>query len=74
MSKNEAVDRVLAENLLSLRGTQGLTRRALAEKAGIHEDVLQKVEMGQRRPNLNTLISLADALDVDVSTLLAAGT
>lgn len=73
-SKNvqKACDAVLeniAQNMLTLRAAKTLTRRDLANKSGVNEDVLMKIEMRQRLPRVETLVRVAHALDVDIYKL-----
>jgi transcriptional regulator with XRE-family HTH domain len=58
-------------NLKYLRRQRGLARAALARKADVGTDTLFRIEAGQRAPRLDTLLKLADALEVDPAELLA---
>lgn len=42
----------------------------LAERTGLCRDTIYKIEMGQRSPRLDTLLTLADALRIDAAELL----
>lgn len=42
----------------------------VAERTGLCRDTIFKIEMGQRSPRLDTLLTLADALSVDAAKLL----
>lgn len=57
------------ENLRTLRLARGLTQPALAEKAGIEQSYLSKLENGRSRPSEDVLTRLAQALDVKPETL-----
>ncbi len=57
------------ENLRTLRLTRGLTQPALAEKAGIEQSYLSKLENGRSRPSEDVLGRLAQALEVKLETL-----
>jgi transcriptional regulator with XRE-family HTH domain len=61
----------LARNLQRIRRAQGLSQEALADRARVHQTYLSGLESGKRNPSLTVLSRLADALDVDVSELLA---
>ena len=49
------------------RKKAGLSQAELAQKVGISEISIRKYESGERRPKLETLISIAKVLDVDVN-------
>jgi transcriptional regulator with XRE-family HTH domain len=57
-------------NLLRIRQARRLSQESLAERAGIHRTQISLFETGQRQPLLETLIRLAGALEVPLSTLL----
>jgi transcriptional regulator with XRE-family HTH domain len=57
-------------NLLRIRQARKLSQESLAERAGIHRTQISMFETGQRQPLLETLIRLAGALEVPLSTLL----
>ena len=60
----------LAERLQKLRETRRLTQAELGRKAGMAAASVSHFETGQRTPSLDSLVKLADALDVSVDTLL----
>lgn len=47
---------------------------ALAEKAGLSQQMVSYVERGMRQPTLDTLLRISDALDADPATLLGRAT
>lgn len=53
-----------------LRQQRQLSRRVLAELAGIHENTLKKIEGGSGNPTLTVLAKIADALGVKVHDLV----
>lgn len=57
------------ENLRTLRLARGLTQPALAEKAGIEQSYLSKLENGRSKPSEDVLGRLAQALEVKAETL-----
>lgn len=57
------------ENLRTLRVTRGLTQPALAEKAGIEQSYLSKLENGRSKPSEDMLTRLAQALEVKLEAL-----
>lgn len=60
---------LFANGLKYLRLKAGLSRKRLAEKAGITERTVQNIEEG-RKPSLRTLEKLAEALQVPVKFLV----
>ena len=57
--------------LRALRKQRGLTQEALAERAGMNLQYYQGIEGGRtENPGLITLLSLVDALEVEVGDLL----
>jgi len=61
------------ENLRTLRLARGLTQPLLAEKAGIEQSYLSKLENGRSRPSDEVLARLAQALEVKPETLQQNG-
>lgn len=52
-----------------------LTQQQLADRAGVSVDVIQKLEQGRKvNARITTLTAIADALDVDLSSLLSKPT
>jgi len=49
----------IAKELILLRRRLGFTQRELAEKAGIKQPQLARIESGKQLPRLDTLISIA---------------
>lgn len=61
---------MLKENIHSLRKAKGLSQEALAEKLHVVRQTVSKWEKGLSVPDAELLLSLAEALDTSVSTLL----
>src|SRR5450432_3597243 len=62
----------IGEQLGRLRMLRGLTQEGLAAKSGISVDVIRRLEQGARTSaRLSSLARLAQALDVELSLLLA---
>jgi len=55
------------------RKRAGLSQAQLAEKIGRQPNAVQKLETGKSRPTFETLVRLAQALDVDVRDLFGIG-
>lgn len=60
---------LLAQNIQRLRERRGLSLSALARTAGLSKSTLFNLERGEANPSMDTLWSLADALDVPFATL-----
>src|SRR6266545_6284267 len=56
----------LAGELLSLRKARGLTQRQLAQKAGIQQSEISRIEAAHANPTLGTVSALARALGAEV--------
>lgn len=59
----------VAANLRALRRAQGMTQEAFADRVGIEVRHLSELENARRTPSFGLLVSLADALGVDVLEL-----
>jgi len=75
------MDKELGERLRRLRKREGYTQAELADRVGLAEKSLSRIEAGKLRPRLETLYRLREALgagwgelfafaDVDVETAL----
>ncbi len=56
----------VAENLKRIRTEKGLTQKKLAELCGISEGMIRQYELGLRKPKIETLKKIANALDIEV--------
>lgn len=61
----------LARHLRSLRAAQGISQEVLAERADLHRTYVGSIERCERNVSLDNVESLALALGVDISELLA---
>ena len=57
-------------NLQTLRELRKLTQAELGARAGIAAASISHFETGQRAPSLDSLVKLADALNISVDALL----
>jgi transcriptional regulator with XRE-family HTH domain len=64
---------VVAKNIRRLRTEQGRTLSELARASGIAKATLSALEAGKGNPTIETLSSLATALEVPFGDLLAGG-
>lgn len=63
----------LPERLRENRKMRGLTQAELGAKAGIAAASVSHFETGQRAPSLESLVRLADALELSTDALLGRG-
>jgi len=56
-------------NILHYRKEQGMTQAQLAEKANISSKYMQKIETAATSCTLDTLIDIADALNIPLKKL-----
>jgi transcriptional regulator with XRE-family HTH domain len=62
--------RVFGERVRDRRLELGLSQEAAAVRCGIHWTQLGKVERGQRSLRLETIVKIADGLEVDAGQLV----
>ena len=60
-----------AERLKTMRKSHGLTQQALADKVGCSGAAIGLYENGKREPDLDTIETIADALNVPLESLVA---
>lgn len=61
----------VGKNVRALREQRGWSQEELAERSGLHRTYISGVERGVRNPTVTVLTSLAEALLIDASCLLA---
>jgi transcriptional regulator with XRE-family HTH domain len=66
----EAIRRTIALNLKRFRAVQGIAQEKLALTAGVDRTMVSKIERELTNPSIETLLKLANVLDVTVSELL----
>ena len=59
-------------NIKKIRKSKGLTQRQLAEKMGVTQQFIGKLEKNINSPNFTTLQKIANALDVSIYDLQGA--
>jgi len=57
--------------LREVRQSRGLSQEALAHESGLDRTYISLLERGERQPTLKTILSLARALNVSASGLVA---
>jgi len=53
------------------RAARKLSKQTLAQKAGLHQTYIGKIEAGLSNPSLDTANAIAEALEISLSTLIA---
>lgn len=69
--RDEATRARLAAMLRTARQTAGLSIRRTAERAGIHHAGLARIELGEQHPTAETLLRLAQVLELDEADVFA---
>lgn len=64
--------KLFGESVRFSRTFLGISQETLAERSQLHRTYISDVERGSRNPSLKTIIRLAAALEVSVSTLIPA--
>lgn len=62
----------VALQLIALREQHGLTQAELAERCGVDQGDISRIERGATSPTARTLQRIADALDADVRLVTRA--
>lgn len=62
----------LAMQVMDLRNKHGLTRAQLAERCGMSQAAMSRIERGSTSPTVRTLQRITDALDADVCLVARA--
>lgn len=70
IEENMVIKLTAGEKLKKIRESQNLTRKDLAKLSGISESTITATENNLSEPNSNTLIKLAEALNVNATYLL----
>jgi transcriptional regulator with XRE-family HTH domain len=68
--QREAIIAGVAKALRAARVRQGLSMSAVAERAGLSQQMVSYVERQMRMPTLDTLLRMAEALSLDLNGLL----
>jgi transcriptional regulator with XRE-family HTH domain len=70
MPRTPLVSDAFSEVVKKYREAQGLSRAALAEKAGLHQTYIGLLERGERSPNLDTAKAIATALGMTLGKIV----
>ena len=70
MEKHKENKRILlGRRLRDIRKTTGLTQEQLGSKADVSYKFVGEIERGQQNPSFDTLVKIADALEVELFEL-----
>ena len=58
------------EYLKNARKEAGLSQKALGKKLGVSQQMIAQYESGKRKPKVETLINIANALNLPISSLM----
>jgi transcriptional regulator with XRE-family HTH domain len=67
---NETLEKQIGEAIRQFRTANRVGLAALAERAGISKGFLSKIERGEKAPAISTLMAIAAALNIRLSSLL----
>lgn len=62
--------RAIGDNLRTARREAGLTQEKLAELAGMDRQAVNRIEQGHQAAIIDTLIRIADALNIPLADLV----
>jgi transcriptional regulator with XRE-family HTH domain len=68
--QRDAIIEHLAALFKERRLRQGVSLNEVASRAGLSHTMVMRVEKGERLPTIGTLLRIAEALDVNLATLL----
>ena len=69
-TNQEKILKEFGKNLKKLRVERGYSTRKFANEAEISDSALARLETGATNPTLITLLKIAEALQVDLNTLM----
>lgn len=69
MTDMSELRQVIGENVRALRKARGWTQEELGEQADMSYKALGEIERGEVNPSLNSLLKIANALQIQISEL-----
>jgi transcriptional regulator with XRE-family HTH domain len=69
VTDNSTIYLKLGQRIAHLRKSRGLNQEQFAAAAGIDRAFISRIENGKRRPYLETLVKIADALETPLFNL-----
>lgn len=67
----QTLKKTLGHRIRTLRRSRDMTQEELAAAAKLHTTYIAKIEIGDRLPTLDTLVTLANALDVSIVRIVS---
>lgn len=67
--KNTEIEYAIARNIIKQRKKLNLTQKELAEKIGVKQSAISRVEGGNQNTTIKTLSMIAEGLEISVSDL-----
>jgi len=61
---------ILRDTIITARKAKGLHQSQLAKKLGVSQQLISKIETGERLVNMVELIDIARALSIDIHALI----
>jgi transcriptional regulator with XRE-family HTH domain len=68
--KNPGAVKKFTAHLKKLRKQKGFSQQELADTANVAKKTVQRIERGKLNPTLDTLISLSEALEIPLKSLV----
>ena len=58
----------MGKKIKELRRAKGLSQEALADKINVNFRTIQRIETGKNTPSIETLVKIADALNIETES------
>ena len=68
--RHEIISSRVSQILRDERRKRGLSMTETAERAGLSQQMVSYVERGLRNPTLETMLRIADALEIDLASVI----
>jgi transcriptional regulator with XRE-family HTH domain len=68
--KNPIALKKFAKHLKNLRKLRGFSQQEFADMANVDKKTIQRIERGKMNPSLDTLISLSNAMEIQLKQLV----
>ena len=64
------LSRRIGRNIAILRKRRGLTQEKLAEKTGLSQNFIARLETGSKNPSIDTIEAIANAIGCDIEEIV----